>query len=59
VNWDGEHQTFDVDGHYDMTLEYDELGSHMRTQSTTKIYQAKLIWDGKAYQLIRIDGQLS
>jgi len=59
VNWDGEHQTFDVDGHYDMTLEYDELGSHMRTQSTTKIYQAKLIWDGKAYQLIRIDGHLS
>lgn len=59
VNRDGEHQTFAVIGHYDMTVEYDELGTHMRTQSTTKLHQAKLIWDGKAYQLITIEGQLS
>ncbi|WP_338176044.1 hypothetical protein [Candidatus Dormiibacter inghamiae] len=59
VSWDGEHQTFAVIGHYDMTLEYDELGTHMRTQSSTKLYQAKLIWDGNAYQLITIEGLLS
>ncbi len=59
VNWDGEHQIFAVIGHYDMTLEYDELGTHVRSQSSTKLYQAKLIWDGNAYQLVTIEGLLS
>ena len=59
VNWDGEHQICVVTGHYEMTLDYDALGSHMQTKSSTRLYSAKLIWDGNAYQLIKIDGLLS
>ncbi|MDQ6900578.1 MAG: hypothetical protein M3072_13915, partial [Candidatus Dormibacteraeota bacterium] len=58
VGWDGEHQVFQVSGHYDMTLDYDELGSHQQTKSSTKLYLAKLIWDGTAYQLVKADGLL-
>ncbi len=56
VGWDGDHQIFEVVGHYDMTLDYDELGSHMQARSSTRLYSAKLVWDGNAYQLIKIEG---
>jgi len=40
--WDGEHQVFEVTGHYDMSVEYDQLGSHMQTKGSTRLYSAKL-----------------
>ncbi len=35
------------------------IAAYLQTKSSTRLYSAKLVWDGNAYQLVKIEGRLS
>ncbi|HVB78146.1 MAG TPA: hypothetical protein VNI34_10140 [Candidatus Nitrosotalea sp.] len=60
IAWDGAQGILTVSGPFQMFLDYgDSLGENHHDPSTTKSFQAQLVWDGSALNLVTILGALS
>jgi len=60
IAWDGTQGILTVSGPFQMFLDYgDSLGENHHDPSTTKSFQAQLVWDGSALNLVTILGSLS
>ena len=59
VSFDPKTGLITVHGDFSMSVTYVWLGSSESGHSLTNVYDGKLFWDGKALQLITIDGSVS
>jgi hypothetical protein len=59
VNFDPDSGLITVHGNFQMSATYDWLGTYTSADSATVAYSAYLYWDGRALQLVTIDGAYS
>ena len=56
INYDGKSGLLTVHGNFSMSVSYTWFGSPRNRSSYITAYDASLFWDGRALQLITIDG---